>query len=143
VDRWRGNEIHLEEMWGGVVGRGGRSVAGLGDWGVVVVCCGLWVDLGMGGLLVEVAKRWSIVGEGDNSWDNADAGGMEVKFGVAGVARRIADVVVVNSSLANVDGEWSHRLDSLTFLSVLGRGCQLNLPFGRAARAVAGLAEWD
>ena len=41
VDLWLGRMTHLEERRGRVAGRGGRSVAELVDWGVVVVCCEL------------------------------------------------------------------------------------------------------
>jgi len=59
----------------------------------------------MDGLLVVAAKPLGIAEVENNSWDVARVDGMEAKSEAAGVVRRIAGVVVVNSSLATVDGE--------------------------------------
>lgn len=136
--RWE-NKTHLE-VQSGVAGHEGRSVAETVNLEEEEVCCDLQVHQDMGGLAV-AAQPCDIAGEEDKLWDIAD--GMEVRFEAAVVARRIADGMVVNSTLATVDGERSRRPDEVTFLSVLEKGCRLNQPFETVEEAVAVLAERD
>jgi hypothetical protein len=67
------------------------------------ICCMLLGIRGRGGAPAEAVVRYGIAGGMDGSW--GIAAGMEAKSEAVVAAKRIADVVVMNSSPAIVDGE--------------------------------------